>query len=174
MQRSWDKLQEPDPVEIALREQLNNLCEIHGRRMSDEARRHWMRRLTEMHQTYRNGVIRALDAACDSRSFFELEWIRERAEQENRRDTRPFVAPAEPTEVERHRADLAAIKSLLWLHYRHGWDLERIGRETLGRAFASQRGIDPADVPAVIAAAKESYPRETILRWMDDQQQIGA
>lgn len=105
--------------------------------------------------------------ACDSRAHFELSWIIETAAAKNRRDTKPYVGPKPLTDVERHASDMAALKSLLWLHYVHGWDLATIGKDTVGRVFARQRGIDPNDVPAMLEAARASYPRETIVRWMD-------
>lgn len=110
-----------------------------------------------------------MEKACDSREYFNLQWIVEAAATENRRDTKPFVPPPKLTDVEQHAADLSAVKSLLWLHYAKGWTMDEIGKDTLGRLFARQRGLSADDVPALIEQAKESYPRETILRWMTDQ-----
>jgi hypothetical protein len=164
--QTWNDLQTPDPNLMILSNALDLLCEIHGRKMSHEAKQHWMRRLLPLAGS---AVFAAMAEACDARAHFELAWIIETAAAKNRRDTKPYVAPTEPTELERHQSDAAALKSLLWLHYVHKWDLATCGAETIGRVFARQRGIDPADVPAVLDAARAAYPRETIVRWMDDQ-----
>jgi hypothetical protein len=84
-----------------------------------------------------------------------------------------YQAVTPPTEQEKALADKAAILSLLWLHYAKHWDLERVGAETISRIVIARAGIPEADVVKTLAAAKEIYPRELVLRWMDDQQRMG-
>lgn len=172
----WDRLQEPDPNELLLRGKLINLCEIHSRKMSDEARGHWMRRLMQMHKTYGGGLLKALDAAADSRTYMELGWIEERAQQFNRRDVAPYVPPPPPTTEEQLRSDHAAILSMLWLEYTKGFGPVHIGGVVAGcmsRIYAKQFGKTDAEIEEAMAAARAKYPREYVLQWMEDQKRKG-
>lgn len=165
--RTWDDLQQPNPNERLLSEALTLLCDVHSRRLTDAARAHWMERLLPLAGS---SLFAAMREACDDRQNFNLRWITERAAQIHRRNTVPPEAPKPLTDIERHASDMAAIKSLLWLHYEHGYDF---ADSPIAGIFARQRGIDPADVPAVVEAAKASYPRETIARWMEEQKLDG-
>lgn len=162
----WDDFKPDDQQERLLTAALELLCEIHGRRMSNEARRHWLRRLLPLAGS---ALFRAMEMACDDRAHFQLSWIIETAATMNRRDTKPAPTLTPLTPVEQDASDRAAVKSLLWLHYAKGWTLDEIGKDSLGALYARQRGISPDDVPALVEAAMQAYPRETILRWMDDQ-----
>lgn len=63
--------------------------------------------------------------------------------------------------------------SMLWLHYHHGWSLERVGQETIGRVVSVQLGVPIVDVAKMLADVKEIYPMEMVLQWMRDQQAAG-
>ncbi len=97
----------------------------------------------------------------------------ETIEHEQRQDTRPFVAPPELTPDERRRSDVAAMKSLLWLHYAKGWSLQDIGRGGIAGVYARQAGINTEDIPLILEHAMTAYPREMILDWMAAQEAIG-
>jgi hypothetical protein len=58
------------------------------------------------------------------------------------------------------------VLSLLWLHYTSGWDAEKLGGELLHRLFG-------VDVHKAFVAAKEVYPKEAVLEWMDGQRAAG-
>lgn len=77
-----------------------------------------------------------------------------------------FKEPPPLTPEERKRADHSAVLSMLWLHYAHGWPVERIASDIVGRLF----GGDPV---RAVEAAKEIYPREFVLAWMEDQKRAG-
>jgi hypothetical protein len=66
------------------------------------------------------------------------------------------------TPDERKKANNAALKSMLWLHYVKRWRLEDFAGTTLAAAF----GGDPKPH---LERAKEAYSRELIERWMADQ-----
>lgn len=161
----WDEFKkEPDPNEARLRQALAMLCEIHSRRMSDEAFQHWITRLLPHATT--PAFWRAMEAACDDRSSFSIAWILEQRDIQARRDTKPYVAPPQLTELERHRSELARVKSIAWLHYVAGWSAEDFG----GSVFM----LDEArPVAEVLEEIKARYPRETIEKWMADQHAAG-
>jgi len=134
---------------------------------------HWIKRLLP----YAKGsaLWRALEAACDERGFPSLGWVMDAIQQEQRRDTKPFEAPPLPTAAEKIRSDAAAIKSMLWLHYVHGFDVEHIGGiigGSIARLFAAQTGQTPAEA---MEAAKllPGHDRESILAWMIEQESKG-
>ncbi len=77
------------------------------------------------------------------------------------------------TPEEQKRSDNAAILSLLWLHYAKGWELERVGAETISRIVAAQLKQPANDIPRLLAAAKEVYSRDFVMRWMEEQERIG-
>jgi hypothetical protein len=88
---------------------------------------------------------------------------------ENRRDIKPFEPLPDLTPEEKRRSDNAAVLSLLWLHYAHGWDLNRIGAETIGRVVAQQLGKPAGDVAKILEAAKEVYTDDVVTKWMAGQ-----
>lgn len=168
---SWGDLQEPNQHYATLRAAIELLADVHGKRMSAEALAHWLKRLLPLAGS---ALYRALEIGCDERSFPSLGWVIETAANQNRRDTKPAPTLTPLTPVEQDASDRAAVKSLLWLHYAKGWTLDEIGKDSLGALYARQRGISPDDVPALVEAAMQAYPRETILRWMDDTAQQEA
>jgi hypothetical protein len=78
-----------------------------------------------------------------------------------------------PTPEEKAKADQAAILSLLWLHYAKGWELSRVGAETISRLVAARADIPPTEIERVLAAAKEVYPRTLVLAWMENEKRNG-
>lgn len=83
----------------------------------------------------------------------------------------PFMAPAPMTEEERKRADKAAILSMLWLHYAKGWDLARVGSDTISRLVSAH--MPETNIERMLIAAKEIYPRDLVMAWMAEEQRIG-
>lgn len=70
------------------------------------------------------------------------------------------------TAEERRRSDVACMKSCLWLHYAKGWQVSDFD----GSVFAKNFG---GDFKRAFTAALAGYDKDTILRWMDDQQRAG-
>jgi hypothetical protein len=150
--------QQPDD----LRRSVRILWSAFGRRADDETCAVWAQSL------------RAHDGAALRRVF------REAAEGESlptlgevlgkvralRRASEERAAP-DLTPEQRKRADNSAILSMLWLHYARGWRLQDFSGHVLGRLF----GKDPAEA---LRAAAEVYDRETVLRWMHDQELADA
>lgn len=117
---AWDDLGSRDnsasaALQLKLDQKIQTLCEIHNRKLSDEARRHWLKELLK----YAEGkaIWKALDAGCNEGRMPSVSWVLEQMAIDARRDTKPFEAHPEPTEDERQRSDAAAIKSMLWLNY---------------------------------------------------------
>lgn len=174
--RDWNELQQPDTSERALLEMamdkaIGVLCDIHNRKLSDEGRRHWMSQL--MPFATGKAIWKALEIAGNEKGMPSVAWVLEQQQRYARDDVKPYVAPVPLTPEQQRRSDVAAMKSLLWLHYHHGWELERVGKETIGRVMAAQMGMAAEDVPHVQQAAKDKYPREYVLQWMRDQQAAG-
>lgn len=84
-----------------------------------------------------------------------------------------WADPIPLTPAEKKRSDNAAVLSMLWLHYHHGWALERVGQETIGRVVSAQLGVPIVDMAKMLADVKEIYPKEMVLQWMRDQQAAG-
>ncbi len=135
--------------------------------MSDAAVMVWCKALCQ----YANGsaLWRAFAAGCEEDRMPSLHRMRELLR--GRQDTAAFVAPPPLTQEERDLSDQAAMLSCLWLHYAKGWELERVGSEIIGRLWAKQSG-DP-DIANRLKQAKEAYPREYVLNWMEEQQAMG-
>lgn len=74
-----------------------------------------------------------------------------------------------PTEVERERSRVSALKTALWLHYEKGWSFRDFGADMMGSALKRQEGMTDAELQAALEAAKRKHPREEIVRWMDQQ-----
>ncbi len=134
---------------------------------------HWLKRLLP----YAKGsaIWRALEKACDDRTFPSVGGVLEQIQQEQRRDTVPFVPPPALTTAEQIKADAAGLKSMLWLHYQHEFKPEHVGgivSNVLGKLYASQTGKDATEA---IEAAKllPGHDRESILAWMAQQIAIG-
>jgi hypothetical protein len=168
---NWNEFQQPDPNLQRLRNEIVLLSEVHSKRLSDEAMSHWVKRLLQ----YATGqaLWTALERARDERTFPSVGWVLEERERLMRVEAKPYAALPELTPDERKRSDNAAVLSMLWLHYARGWELERVGAETIARLLAQQTGRPIEDIPKMLAAAKEIYPRDLVMRWMVDQERAG-
>jgi hypothetical protein len=163
-------LSDLSPTEVQkLTNAIQSVAEVHSKRMSDAAIRVWCKALAP----YAKGqqLYRALEAACEEERMPSLHRLRELMRGRPETNAAPTIRPL--TELERKESDKAAILSLLWLHYAKGWELERVGAETIGRLVAA-RLEGEHDIAKVLAMAKEIYPRDLVLRWMDDQQRRGS
>lgn len=130
-----------------------------NRRIDPEMELFWVNRLEPLAGPK---LFRAMSEALEEERFPTLKRIIEMAQ--GRRDTQPFIAPAPLTTDERKRSDHAAIMSMLWLRYNYEHD--SLGELMLKRLF-------PGDPVKALATAMEIYPKETVNRWMDDQQRAG-
>jgi hypothetical protein len=132
---------------------------------------HWVKRLLP----YAKGkaLWAALEHACDEKSMPSVGWVLEQMQYESRQDLKPAPELVPLTPEQQKRSDNAAMLSMLWLHYHHGWDLMQVGQHTIGRVVARQLGVPDLELGRVLAAAKDSYPRELVLKWMDDQKTAG-
>lgn len=136
--------------------------------------KHWVKRLLP----YAKGraVWVALEKARDEKYFPSVGGVLELIEQEQRRDTLPYVPPKPLTPEESSKSDRAAILSMLWLEYTKGFGPVHIGGIVSGcmaRIYAKQFGKTDADIEAAMVEARAKYPREFVLRWMEEQQRIG-
>ncbi len=175
---AWDELGSRDnsesaALQIKLDSKIQTLCDIQGRKLSDEARRHWLKELLPFAKG--KAIWKALEKACNEKGMPAISWVLEQMAIDARRDTKPFVSPPEPTEDERRRADAAAIKSMLWLNYEHGHGPEHVGgivARCMARIYEMNFGTDAT---AAIEAAKNQpgNDRESILEWMRHQESIG-
>lgn len=84
--------------------------------------------------------------------------LRERAE------LKPIEIP-QLTTAERENSDKSAVLSMLWLHYAKRWPFEAFN----GSVFERNFGKDPV---TALKAAAELYDKETIMRWMQDQERL--
>ena len=167
---NWNQLQDNTESQ-RLRQAISLLMDVHSRRMSEEAMTHWVKRLTPY--TKGKALWAALERACDEKSMPSVGWVLEQMQYENRADLKPPPTLVPLTPEEQKRSDNAAVLSMLWLHYKHGWALEVVGQHTIGRVVARQLGVTDMDLSKVLAAAKEAYPREMVLKWMIDQEAMG-
>lgn len=94
-------------------------------------------------------------------------------QHEMRQDLKPPPVLVPLRLEEQKRSDNAAMLSMLWLHYNHGWDLMQVGQHTIGRVVARQLGVPDLELVKVLSAAKEAYPKEMVLQWMRDQEAAG-
>lgn len=67
------------------------------------------------------------------------------------------------TDEQRAKADKVAVLSMLWLHYAKGWSFESFH----GTIFERNFGKDPV---TALKAAAAIYDKDTVLRWMQDQE----
>ncbi len=159
---------------IRLDDKIQTLCEIHGRKLSDEARAHWLREL--MPYAAGKAIYKALDSACNEARMPSVSWVKEQMAILARSEVKPFTPPPEMTTAEKIRADEAAILSMLWLEYTKGFGPVHIGGVIAGcmsRIYARQFGKTEPEIEEALAAARAKYPREYVLRWMDEQKKQG-
>lgn len=169
---NWNQLQEVNSNDLQrLRQAISLLMDVHSRRMSEEAMTHWVKRLSP----YAKGkaLWAALERACDEKTMPSVGWILEQMQHEMRQDLKPPPVLVPLTPAEQKRSDNAAMLSMLWLHYNHGWDLMQVGQHTIGRVVARQLGVSDLELGKVLSSAKEAYPKEMVLQWMRDQQAAG-
>jgi hypothetical protein len=152
-----------------LSDAIRLLAEVHNKRFSDAAITVWCKRLAE----YANGsaLWRAMSAACEEDRMPSLHRLVEL--MRGRPETKLYQAMQPPTPEQKAKADKAAVLSLLWLHYAKGWELERVGAETIGRLVAGRLDYPPEDLPRILAEAKEHYPRTLVMAWMENEQREG-
>jgi len=74
-----------------------------------------------------------------------------------------------PTDAERERSRIAALKTALWLHYEKGWSFRDFGADMMGSALKRQEGMTDAELLAALEAAKRKHSREQIAVWMGEQ-----
>lgn len=155
-----------------LTDAIRLVAECHNWRMTDALLQVWCKKLAP----YAKGqaIWKAMSMACEEEKRPSLHRIVELIR--GRPETQIWSPPPPPTEKEKYDADVSAILSLLWLHYAKGWELSRVGGETIGRLFAERasKPFPPEDIPRMLDAAKEIYPRELVLAWMADQQRNGG
>lgn len=175
--RDWAELQqEPseDPSIRQLASAIETLCNIHSKHLSDEGRRHWIKQLTPWTKT--KSLWKALEAAGNERGMPPVIWVLEQQQKFARDDVPQYVPPPEPTPEERMRSDRAAILSMLWLEYTKGFGPVHIGgivNGCMARIFARQTGKSDSEIEASLAEARAKYPREFVLRWMEEQKAMG-
>lgn len=87
-----------------------------------------------------------------------------------RPEASPFTAPT-MTKEQRDKSDKHAILAMLWLHYAKGWDLARVGSDTIARLVSAH--MPEQNIERMLIAAKEIYPRDLVIAWMADQERIG-
>lgn len=170
---TWNDLQEPPAHMTRLRSAIDLLAHVHSKRLSDEATGHWLKRLLP----YAKGsaLWRAMEAACDERGFPSLHWVLEQITIQQRQDTKPFEPIPELTPEQRIRADAAAIKSALWLHYEHDHGARHVGgivQACMARLFAAQVG-KPIDEALEEAKRMPGHDRAAVAVWMQNQEAIG-
>ena len=158
-----------DLLRAKLQSAVKLLAEVHNRRMSDAAVMVWCKALAP----YAEGSMlwRAMAAGTEEDKMPSLHRIKEL--MRGRPDAKAWTDLTPLTPAEKKRSDNAAMLSMLWLHYHHGWSLEQVGQETIGRVVSAQLGVAIVDMPKMLAAAKEAYPKEMVLQWMRDQAAAG-
>lgn len=145
-----------------LNEKIGEMAEIHGRKLPVAARQRWIIKLRDFSF---NAVMSVIDAGCDAKHMPALTEVIEGVN--SRQFSKGTYAPAvEMTPEQRKRSDLAAIMSMLWLHYEKRWKLSDIAGHALARAF----GRDPVEA---LTVAKGIYSAEDVSRWMKQQEQAG-
>ncbi len=177
---AWDDLGTRDStstvaaaLQIKLDSKIQLLCDIHNRKLSDEARLHWLRELLK----YASGraLWRALEAGCNEQRMPSIAWILEHMQGTARQDVKPFVQQPAPTPEQEERSARAAIKSMLWLHYAKGFaakDIAGIIGLAAARLFMTQTG---RSVEQAVEDAKilPGHDRDSILAWMSEQEAMG-
>lgn len=163
---SWGDLNQPDPNEARLRQAIVMLCEVHNRRLSDSGFLHWVKRLLPYSKG--SALWRALEVACDERTFPSIGWVLEQITIEQRKDTKPYIPPPQLTEVEQHNAELARVKAIAWLYHIAGWKADDFAGSVF---FTGDEGKPIAQAIDEIAAR---YHRDVVARWMEDSHAAGG
>lgn len=138
---------------------LKLLAQAVGAKMGEERLHIYAKRLSPYATT------KALYAAFSSLSEGErMPSVRQiRAEMGQRAELQPAKSIPPLTDEEQRRSDQSAVMSMLWLHYEKGWGPSAFR----GTIFQKRLGMDTA---GALALAKEIYDRETIAKWMQDQE----
>lgn len=171
---AWNELQPQDPNEARLATAITLLCEVHSRKLSDEAFSHWKRRLFPL--VSGTALWKALEKACDERGMPSIAWVLEHIDLLQRRDTKPFVPQPELTADERLKSARAAVLSMLWLGYTKGFGDDAIGgivASAMGKLYQKQFETDEVGLAQTLKDAREKYPREFVVAWMKNQEAIG-
>ncbi len=153
---SWQRLDIQDRDN--LRKAIKLLAEVHGKRLSDQAILVWCKALAAY--TQGKALWRALAESCEDDRMPSI------AKVKSRLGDRPELSAMKPipelTPREKDRSEQAAMLSMLWLHYVHGWGPE----DFRGSIFETKYGKDPS---TAIREAAERIDRATVERWMQDQ-----
>lgn len=155
----WARLTQHQQAKLSSKIQV--LFDASGTRLSDKTLKFWCMALAK----YATGamVFRALEQCSEEGTRPSIAKVK--TLMRGRPELEEYKPPPKLTESQCKRSEQAAIMSMLWLHYEHGWKLTDFAGHILGRLF----GRDPTEA---LKAAAEMYDRATLARWMEDQKLV--
>lgn len=161
--QAWNNLEHWE--QERLRKAVKLLCEARHSRLSDTAALVWCKSLAP----YAKGqllwtTMRTLCEATGKPSIAEIKTA-----MRGRPELNQYQPPKKLTPEEQKKSDLAAVMSMLWLHYEHGWQAKDFSWKIFERVFEREG----ADAETILAGAREAFSRETIAKWMRDQEAAG-
>lgn len=111
---------------------------------------------------------RALSGAADANELLSVAELRTTAGIASRAKATISAATLALTTDQRQRSREAALKTALALHYKHDWEFKDFGATMLGAALRRELALTDAELVTKLEDAKKKYPREHLLRWLEE------
>lgn len=153
---TYDKQRELDVM-------IQELCAIHNRKRTDAAIHHMIQRLLPYGD---ESIKRAIAWAKDQKTFPSVAELIEVINSSDTASRMTYTPPLSLSEGQRKDSTESALRSMLWLHYNHGWPLSSfIGSSVFASIFRFNE-IDDSQKIKSLEELKKTHTKESIDSWM--------